>query len=394
MAHDVIIVGARCAGSPLAMLLARAGSKVLLLDKAAFPSDSVSTHYIHNSGTARLKRWGLLDRVRASGAPGVSRLRYDFGDIVLEGTPPPADGVQEAFAPRRVVLDQILLNEALAAGASFRESFVVDGLVWEDGRVGGIRGHHYGGGPVEERAPTVVGADGAGSQIAKLLDAPEYNIHPAMTCVYYSYWSGLPMDAAEVYVRPRCITIAFPTNDGLTLIVQFWPLDQADAVRANVEDAFYRSLDALPALGGRVRAARREERFFGMMSRRNFFRKPYGPGWALAGDAGYHRDPITAQGMRDAFRDADLLAEALLDGSSGALDQFERRRNQDSAAMFELTLQRASFAPPPPDAMKLLAALRHNQEQLDNFMGIDAGSVSPAEFYSPENVARILAAAG
>jgi 2-polyprenyl-6-methoxyphenol hydroxylase-like FAD-dependent oxidoreductase len=114
----------------------------------------------------------------------------------------------------------------------------------------------------------------------------------------------------------------------------------------------------------------------------------------LAGDAGYYRDPITAQGMRDAFRDADLLAEALLEGSSGALEQFERRRNQDSAAMFELTLQRASFAPPPPDAIKLLAALQRNREQVDNWIGIDAGSVSPAEFYSPENVAGILAGAG
>src|SRR5690242_18589400 len=119
MVYDAIIVGARCAGSPLAMLLARAGCKVLLLDKAVFPSDSISSHYIHNSGTTRLARWGLLDRVRRSGAPAVSRVRYDFGGFVLEGAPPPAGGVQEAFAPRRTVLDQILLDEAVAAGAWF-----------------------------------------------------------------------------------------------------------------------------------------------------------------------------------------------------------------------------------------------------------------------------------
>jgi flavin-dependent dehydrogenase len=390
MVYDAIIVGARCAGSPLAMLLARAGAKVLLLDKAAFPSDSISTHYIHNSGTARLQRWGVLDRVRASGAPAVSRLRYDFGDIVLEGTPPPTDGAQEAFAPRRVVLDQILLEEALAAGVSFRESFLVDGLVQEDGRVTGIRGHHSGGALVEERARVVVGADGAGSPIAQSLGAAEYNVHPAMTCFYYSYWSGLSMDAAEVYVRPRSVTVAFPTNDGLTIIVQIWPLDQVDSVRSNVEEAFYRSLDSLTALAGRVRAGRREERFFGMISRRNSFRKPFGPGWALAGDAGYYRDPITAQGMRDAFRDADLLSEALIDGTAGALEQYEQRRNQDSAAMYALTIERASFAPPPSDAIALLAALQGNQEQTDRWTGIDAGSVSPAEFYSAENVASIM----
>src|ERR1044071_7112994 len=140
MVYDAIVVGARCAGSPLAMLLARGGCKVLLVDKAAFPSDCISSHYIHNSGTTRLKRWGLLDRVRESGAPALSRVRYDFGDIVLDGAPPPADGVQEAFAPRRTVLDQILLDGAVAAGASFRESFAVDELIWEDGRVAGIRG--------------------------------------------------------------------------------------------------------------------------------------------------------------------------------------------------------------------------------------------------------------
>lgn len=202
------------------------------------------------------------------------------------------------------------------------------------------------------------------------------------------------MNLCELYIRPRCITVAFPTNDGLTLVGQIWPLDELEVVRANLEHAFHQSFDALPAFAGRARAARREERFFGMIARPNFFRKPSGPGWALAGDAGYHRDPITAQGMRDAFRDADLLAEALLDGSPGALDQFERRRNQDSAAMYEMTLQRASFAPPPPDAIALLTALQGNQEQTDRWAGIDAGSVSPAEFYSPENVARILKGAG
>jgi flavin-dependent dehydrogenase len=392
MAYDAIIVGARCAGSPLAMLLARAGCKILLVDKATFPSDTISTHYIHNSGGARLNRWGLLDRVRASGAPPVSRVRYDFGPIVLEGAPPPVDGVQEGFAPRRVVLDQILLEEALAAGASLRESFAVDELVWDDGRVAGIRGHHTGGAMVEERARTVVGADGAGSLIARLVEAPEYQVQPAMTALYYSYWSGLPMEVAQLYVRPACVTIAFPTNDGLTIVVQIWPAGEVESVRANVEDAFYRSLDALPEFGPRVREARREERFFGMISRRNFFRKPYGPGWALAGDAGYYRDPITAQGMRDAFRDADLLSEALLDGASGALEQFENRRNQDSAAMYQLTIERASFAPPPPEALALMAALQGNQEQTDRFTGIDSGSVSPADFFSPENIGRIMAA--
>jgi hypothetical protein len=211
-----------------------------------------------------------------------------------------------------------------------------------------------------------------------------------MTCFYYSYWSGLPMDLCEIYIRPRCVTVAFPTNDGLTLAAQIWPLDEVDAVRGNVEQAFYRSLDAAPGVcrprpGGEAGGA--------------FLRHDLAPQllpqtiWSRLGVGGRRRllqDPITAQGMRDAFRDADLLAGALVDGSPGALDEFERRRNQESAPIYEMTLQRASFAPPPPDAIALLTALRGNQEQTDRWAGIDAGSVSPAEFYSPENVARIL----
>jgi 2-polyprenyl-6-methoxyphenol hydroxylase-like FAD-dependent oxidoreductase len=390
MTYDAIIVGARCAGSPLAMLLARAGRKVLLLDKAAFPSDTISTHYIHNSGTARLQKWGLLDRVLATGAPPVRRLRYDLGGCVLEGAPPATDGVQVGMAPRRVVLDQILLEEALAAGVSFRESFVVSELVREGGRVTGIRGHHCGGTMVEEQAPIVVGADGVGSAIAQMMEAGEYDAHPGMTCLYYSYWSGLPMPMAELYARPRCTSIAFPTNDGLTVVVNIWPLERLDEVRTNVEEAFHRSLDELPTLGARVREGRREERFFGMIARRNFFRKAYGPGWALAGDAGYHRDPITAQGMRDAFRDADLLAGALIDGSMEALERFARRRDEESAGMYRLTMERASYAPPPAELMALLAALQDNQEQTDRFLGLDAGSVRVEEFFSPENVAAIM----
>ena len=390
MTYDAIIVGARCAGSPLAMLLARAGCKVLLLDKAAFPSDTISSHYIHNSGVARLKQWGLLDRVCATGAPPVSRLRYDLGGCVLEGTPPPTDGVQVGIAPRRAVLDRILLEEALAAGASFRESFAVDGLVHRDDRVVGIRGHHCGGASIEEQAMVVVGADGVGSVIAQMVEATEYDACSGMTCLYYSYWSGLPMPMAELYARPRCVSIAFPTNDGLTVVVNIWPLERLDEVRANLEEAFHRSLDELPNLGARVREARREERFFGMVARRNFFRKPYGAGWALAGDAGYHRDPITAQGMRDAFRDADLLSEALIDGSAEALERFEQRRNEESAAMYRMTMERASFAPPPTQAMALMAAIVGNQEQTDRFLGVDAGSVRVEEFFSAGNVGAIL----
>ena len=391
MSYDAIIVGARCAGSPLAMLLARKGCKVLLVDKAAFPSETISTHYIHNSGSSRLHRWGLLDRVRETGTPAIGRVRYDFGEIVLEASPAACNGIQEAFAPRRAALDKILLDSALAAGAAFRESFVVEDLIQENGRISGIRGRHHGAAQVAERASVVVGADGASSVVAKFLSPPEYNQTPALTCFHYSYWSGLNAPDCEVHLRPDMVTLCFPTDGDLTLVGQIRPLRDLDTVRSDIERAFYRSLDDIPELADRVRAGRREERFFGMVARPNFFRKPFGPGWALAGDAGYQKDPITAQGMRDAFRDADLLSEAILDGSPEALRRFEILRNEESEPIYRMTMERASFAQPPQEAMALIAALRGNQEQTDRWAGVDSGSVSPADFYSPENIAQIMA---
>jgi 2-polyprenyl-6-methoxyphenol hydroxylase-like FAD-dependent oxidoreductase len=184
---DAIVVGARCAGSPTALLLARKGSRVLLVDKARFPSDTLSVHYIHQPGGALLKRWGLLDRVSASSCPPVGRQRLDFGPVVLEATPPPADGVADGYAPRRTVLDTILVDAAAAAGAEARERFTVDGLVMDGDRVAGVRGHAAGGGMVTEEARIVIGADGLHSLVARGVQAPAYEVRPVFTCAYYAY---------------------------------------------------------------------------------------------------------------------------------------------------------------------------------------------------------------
>src|SRR5438093_9868178 len=156
--YDAIVVGARCAGSPTAMLLARKGYRVLLLDKASFPSDTLSVHYIHQPGVARLKRWELLDRVVASNCPPVHRLVIDFGPFALAGAPPPADGVAEGYAPRRTILDQILAEAAVAAGAELREHISVDEVLTDGERVVGIRGRAAGGATVTEKARVVIGA--------------------------------------------------------------------------------------------------------------------------------------------------------------------------------------------------------------------------------------------
>jgi 2-polyprenyl-6-methoxyphenol hydroxylase-like FAD-dependent oxidoreductase len=400
--YDAIVVGARCAGSPTAMLLARKGYRVLLVDKARFPSDTLSVHYIHQPGGACLKRWGLLDQVIASNCPPVRRQRLDFGPFALEGTPPPADGVADGYAPRRTILDKILVDAAAAARAEVRERFTVDEIVMDGDRVTGLRGHAAGGAVVTETARIVIGADGLHSSVARAVQAPEYEVRPVFTCAYYSYWSDLPLAGAALYSRPERMLLAGPTNDGQTLVIIYWPIAAFHEVRTDIEGRFLASLDLAPELAEQVRAGRRAERFRGTADLPNFYRKPYGPGWALVGDAGYHKDPITAQGISDAFRDAELLAGAIDEGFSGrqpleaALADYEETRNAATRPVYDMTCQFAALQPPPPEMQQLMAALRGNQEQTDRFFGTVVGTVPIPEFFAPENLGRItgMAAAG
>src|SRR5688572_19295131 len=186
-AYDAIVVGARCAGSPTAMLLAREGYRVLLVDRAAFPSDTVSTHVVHAPGVAALRRWGLADRVIASGCPPIDRYSFDFGPFTLGGTPRPHEGSSTAYAPRRTVLDGVLVEAAADAGAEVRERFTVEEVLFEDGRAVGIRGHGSDGRSVVERAGVIVGADGWRSRVARAVDAEEYRSKPMLQWASYSY---------------------------------------------------------------------------------------------------------------------------------------------------------------------------------------------------------------
>jgi 2-polyprenyl-6-methoxyphenol hydroxylase-like FAD-dependent oxidoreductase len=384
--YDAIVVGARCGGAATALLLGRQGRRVLLVDKATFPSDTLSTHFIHASGASRLQRWGLLARVLQSSCPPISTLQHDFGTVRLRGTPPPLDGVSLAIAPRRYVLDQILLEAALEAGVEWREAFKVDEVLIDNGRAIGIAGAHLGGATVREKCDWLIGADGRHSRIAELVRAQRYHERPPLTCLYYSYWSGVEVTQLEAYIRERRVLIAFPTTDGMVVVLAIWPVAQFAAVRAAVEREFDRALDLAPALAERVRSGRREEKFFGTADLPNFLRTASGDGWALVGDAGCHKDPILAQGISDAFRDAELLASTL--GDSAA---YAHRRDERTLPMYELSCQRASLEPPPPPVAALLGALAGNQADTNRFLGVDAGTVPVAEFYSPENIARIIA---
>jgi 2-polyprenyl-6-methoxyphenol hydroxylase-like FAD-dependent oxidoreductase len=396
--YDAIVVGARCAGSPTAMLLARKGYKVLVVDRATFPSDTISTHLVHPPGVAALRRWGLLDRLAATGCPPIDTYTFDFGPFTIAGSPG-TDEAPVAYAPRRTVLDKLLVDAACEAGAEVREAFTVEDLVLEDGRVSGVRGHGRDGGTVTERARVVVGADGRHSLVARALGPEEYNQKPRLLCGYYSYWSGLPMDGRfETYVRPDRGFAAWPTNDDLTLVIGGWPFAELEANRHDIEGNFLKMLELAPIFADRVRAATREARFAGTAVS-NYFRKPYGPGWALVGDAGYNKDFITAQGIHDAFRDAELCATALDETFSGArsfevaMGDYHATRDQRVLPMYEFTTQLATLEPPPPELQRLLLAVHGNQQAMDSFARVNAAVTSPAEFFSEESVGRILASA-
>ena len=360
--YDAIVVGARCAGSPTAMLLAREGYRVLVVDRATFPSDTISTHLIHPPGVAALGRWGLLDRVVATNCPPIDTYAFDFGPFTITGSPG-TDDVPAAYAPRRTLLDKLLVDAASEAGAEIREGFTVESLVFEDGRAVGIRGHSKGGETVTELARVVVGADGRYSLVADAIDPPEYNEKPKLLASYYSYWSDLPMKGRfETWIRPDRGFAAWPTNDDLTLIIAGWPYREFEANRSDVEGNFLQTLELAPAFAERVRAARREERFVGAAVP-GYFRKPYGPGWALVGDAGYNKDYITAQGINDAFRDAELCAAALNETLSGsrpfdeAMGEYQSVRDEQVLAMYKLTAEFASLEPPPHDLQLVLSAV-------------------------------------
>lgn len=396
--YDAIVIGSRCAGAPTAMLLARKGRRVLVVDRATFPSDVLSGHAIQPAGVARLARWGLLDRVRATGVPFADGVRFDFGEVVLEGRPVPADGVTDLVCIRRTILDTLLADAAAEAGAEVRLGFTVKELLWEDGRVVGIRGRDASGASVEERAAIVIGADGMHSFVARSVGAATYDERPAATAAVYSYWRGADVPALELYARPGRFMIAVPTNDDLVFVGQVLPLAEEASYRADMDGAFRATLAMAPHLASRVAAGERVERFHFGRDTEGFFRVPGGPGWALVGDAGYHKDPITAQGMLDAFRDAELLADAVDRGLendlAAALRGYQRARDEAARDIYEFTCQLAHVdAPPPPEMQALIGALAANPAEISRFLGIMAGSVPLTEFLHPESVGRIMAAA-
>ncbi|MEU8238193.1 NAD(P)/FAD-dependent oxidoreductase [Actinoplanes missouriensis] len=401
--YDAIVIGARVAGAPTAMLLARKGYRVLLLDRATFPSDTVSTHMITVEGSAQLRRWGLLGQVEASGCPPVTNIVLDldferYGHFALTGFPYPVDdGFAAIYAPKRTVLDKILVDAAAAAGVTVREGFTVREILTEDGRVVGVRGRGASGITVTERARIVVGADGLRSIVAETAGAPEYYVVPPKAFGYYTYWDDVELKGLEFYTRPGATVIAFPTHDSQAAVFIERPERDFADFKTDVQAGYVRTVnDIAPDLGARIAAGRLEAKFKGAGNRANFFRRPYGPGWALVGDAGVHKDPITAQGITDAFRDADLLADAIDAGFSGrkpletALRGYEYRRNQALKPLYDFIVDHAAMEPFDDGFQDVLAAMRGNQDAINQFFGVIQNTVSWDEFFSPANLSRLM----
>ncbi len=390
--YDVIVIGARCAGASTAMLLARAGMRVLLVDRAELPSDIPHGHFVHRHGPRRLASWGLLDTVLATNSPPVTTMTSDFGDLALIGHDLVVDDIPLGVAPRHGRLDEVLVDAAVQAGAELRDRFAVQDFTFDGDRLTGIIGRDARtGAQVTEHAHVVVGADGRHSRLARRVEAPAYESAPIATCWYFSYYSDLPCPGLELYGRQGRVIFVFPTNDDLVGLFVGFPRDELAAVRADVESHMLATVDGIPPLGERVRGGRREERHYGATQLPNFLRKPYGDGWALVGDAGCHKDPYMALGICDALRDAELLADALTGRST--LAEYEQLRNQATLPDFHANLAMAQLGRLPERHLRLRKALYGDQHATNQFFLATQGMIAPDAFFNDENIGRIIARA-
>ncbi|MEO3785214.1 NAD(P)/FAD-dependent oxidoreductase [Actinocorallia sp. B10E7] len=375
--YDAIVVGARCAGAGTALLLAGAGRRVLVLERARPGTDKLSTLYIHSPGVDRLRAWGVLDEVAASGAPPLNRQRYEVADVRLEG---PGPGT--AYAPRRHVLDTILATAAQKAGAEVRHGCTVLGLLEEDGRVTGVRYRTPGGKTTADRCRLVVGADGMRSTVARLAGAEEYAVHPRLTCAYYTYWSGVEA-GFEQYQREGHWIGAIPTNEGRTLVAAYFRQRHFDGIRADAENAYLDNIrTTAPGLAERLRTASRDGRIYGTGDQRNFLRTPAGPGWVLVGDAGHHKDSLTARGITDAFLQAELLAgPGAPDDPGAAARRFARERDGLLLANYRSTLAVARLDV-EPERLELLRSVQASDELTEKYFAAAAGSVTAGDLFA------------
>ncbi|HEY0836894.1 MAG TPA: NAD(P)/FAD-dependent oxidoreductase [Azospirillum sp.] len=344
--YDVLVVGARCAGAATAMLMARHGLKVLAIDRGGYGTDTLSTHALMRGAVVQLHRWGVLPRIVEMGTPAVRSTTFHYGDEVVEVPIRPAHGVDALYAPRRTVLDSILVDAAQEAGAKVRHGHTLTELVRRpDGRVGGAVVCDPEGRRIEIAAELVVGADGIGSAVARLAGAPVLRTAHHATAAMYGYWSGIGADGYRWHYREGVGTGTIPTNAGQHCVFASIPPERfRREARRNVAALYWQVIDeSAPELAAALADARLEGPVRAFAGRKGFLRRPCGPGWALVGDAGYFKDPLTAHGITDALRDAELLADAAARGTEAAFEEYAAARDELSLPLFEVTDAIASF---------------------------------------------------
>ncbi len=358
--HDVVIVGARCAGAATAMLLARRGLRVLVIDRSRYGSDTVSTHALMRAGVVQLSRWGVLDGIRAAGTPVVRSTSFHYGDDVVEVQIKPKDDIDGLYAPRRTVIDRVLVDAAQRAGAEVAfETHLVDLVRADNGRICGVRLRDGRGRERQVSAELVIGADGVRSTVARLVGAECYRTGRHATGVIFSYWSGTGFDGYHWYYRPGVSAGAIPTNGGATCIFASVPQSRFHETLRRGADAGYRHV--LRACGSDLAAvvdrSEQVEKYRAFAGEVGFFRQSFGPGWALVGDAGYFKDPLTAHGITDALIDAELLAQAAAAGTETAFAGYQSARDKLAVEHFEVTDAIASFEWDLPKVQQLHRAL-------------------------------------
>ncbi|MFE5596239.1 NAD(P)/FAD-dependent oxidoreductase [Streptomyces sp. NPDC056549] len=390
---DVIVVGARVAGSATALQLARAGHRVLVLDRTTFPSDTLSTHLIHQPGIAALARWDLLHDLQATGCPPIERVQYEVAGIRLEGCGRGVAGQRAAYAPRRHILDPLLAEAAAKAGAEIRQGCRVTKLLHDStGRVVGVEAS-YAGKTIREHARLVIGADGMRSTVADLSGATAITQHPRLTCAYYSYWQDLPADL-ELYEAPDSWVAAVATNQA-TLVLTYFPQSRFEEVRADAERHHLQQVrSSAPALYERMQAATRIERLRGTGDQQNYFRQAAGRGWALVGDAGHHKDSITARGISDAFLQAEMLAKHVgvhLDRDPALLDQalvqYGAERDTTLLPGYEATLAVGRLAEQPASRLTLLRRIQQDPELTTIYFDMVAGAATIGDLFTTKLLA-------
>ena len=344
-AVDVVVVGARCAGAATAMLLARTGRRVLLIDRGEYGTDSLSTHALMRGGVLQLARWNLLDRIIAAGTPPVSVTTFHLGAAKLRVDIKPKFGISALYAPRRTVLDRILVDAAAEAGATVRYGTRLMALSHAaDGAVDGAFVQDRAGHPFHVSAKYIIGADGIHSTVAEIVGAPVLRSGRHRTAVLFGYWPDLPVDGFNWHYGAASAAGVIPTNGGETLVFAGVPAGRwNETVASGRFEGFVRILhETVPALAETIRT-RAERPLSGFAGRIGYLRQSWGRGWALVGDAGYFKDPLTAHGITDAFRDAELLADAIVEDTPAALAEYQHCRDTWSEGLFDVTDRIASF---------------------------------------------------